>query len=142
MTIEQKALELVNAVGVYHYPSLGAVSLSDLRKALCRALEAHEADKSRHAAELREQAERFSEAAERAVADLESWIACYPDADDAETLRVIGGLCPFILAPVDPLVEALKSWGKHLDGEAGAAHIRAALDARGLAIVKKESVNG
>lgn len=45
-------------------------------------------------------------------------------------------LSRFIIPKPDPLVAAIKSWGNHLDGEAGAEHIRAALAARGLKIVE------
>ena len=127
--IEQKALELVRAHGGCYGPALEA------------AIEAHEADKARHAAELREQAERFSEAAQRA---LEAAVKAGTDAH--ERACVIGPvLTPFILAPVDPLVEAVTEMlnlPMALTDEQAAHHLRDALDARGFAIVKKEAVNG
>lgn len=124
MTIEQKALELVRAHGGCYGPALEA------------AIEAHEADKSRHAAELREQAERFSEAAKEAV-------RLFLIGRDRPATEV---LSPFILVPVDPLVEVLNEVMPEVTGEGygvvDADALRAALEARGLAIVKKEAVNG
>lgn len=141
MTIEQKALELVNAVRAerglppHGTPYIQRVSAPD-DEALCRALEARELDKSRHAAELREQAERFSEACE---AWLAKWKHGTPSRDDFKS-----HFWPYLPAPVDPLVEAAN---EALPNSATvypdfAERLRAALDARGLAIVKKEAVNG
>lgn len=146
MTIEQKALELVNAVRrergdvpLARYDGWG--DGTDTVVALCRALGAHELDKSRHAAEMREQAERFSEAAREAV-------RLFVIGRGVQATEV---LSPFILAPVDPLVEAIADtldalglgFASEKDGLRGEAEaLRAALDARGLAIVKKEAVNG
>lgn len=123
--IEQKALELVRAHGGCYGPALEA------------AIEAHEADKSRHAAEMREQAERFSEAASSAL-------AMYQRVGEGDCLTA-QALRTFILAPVDPLVEAVAEMlnlPMALTDEQAAHHLRDALDARGLAIVKKEAVNG
>lgn len=151
MTIEQKALEMVNAVYLERHGTDFQVrldrSIAYKDEALCRALEAHEADKANHAAEMREQAERFSEAAAKAVEDLECWIASYPDADEVATLNLIAWLKAFIIAQPDPLVEAIRALE---DGRAGptaeskAACLRNAADELGytLAIVKKEAVNG
>lgn len=136
MTIEQKALELVNAAVVQK--GMRPYSLSPMRSdsvfgCLCRALEAHELDKSRHAAEMREQAERFSEA-------VKTFRRFAPLASSGYVARYLE---PFILAPVDPLVEALDEIDSaSLRSDECATALRAALDARGLAIVKKEAVNG
>lgn len=142
MTIEQKALELVNAVRWQcDWFALTAEEAErdgrEFMKALCRALEAHEADKARHAAEMREQAERFSEAAGKVVAGLRA-------SPDGNLNWKAGLLEPFILVPVDPLYEALKAvveLGRY-DTAEQTQLLRGELDARGLAIVKKEAVNG
>lgn len=136
MTIEQKALELVNAERFRR--GWFEATLEDGRhiapeyvEALCRALEAHELDKSRHAAELREQAERFSEAVTGFWNYCKTTDTPFPAA-----------LSPFILAPVDPLVEL-----DQIMREAGVSrHVREEVAERirngCLAIVKKEAVNG
>jgi hypothetical protein len=143
--IEQKALELVNA----ELSKAGFIPLDAFPRgtafydAFYKVVEAHELDKARHAAEMREQAERFSEAVTG------FWNYC----KTTDTLFP-AALSPFILAPVDPLVEAVqevaaaeaKKFGLELKDYAveqeWADSLRAALDARGLAIVKKEAVNG
>lgn len=139
--IEQKTLELVNAAheagDAIPYKTVALARRYDpiAFDAVRLALEAHEADKSRHAAEMREQAERFSEAV-RAL--------CNQYSKASITRATIEQhLSPFIVAPVDPLVEALDEAlfkSDHKDERAG--ELRKALDARGLAIVKKEAVNG
>lgn len=87
---------------------------------------AHEADKSRHAAEMREQAERFSEAAKEAIRLISiDWLS-----------KAVTNLSDFILAPVDPLAEVADALHVHR------ISLEQALEARGLAIVKKEAVNG
>lgn len=118
MTIEQKALELVGAHGGCYGPALEA------------AIEAHEADKARHAADMREQAERFSEA-----------VRAYTRFD--ATKGAYNHLCSFILPAADPLVEALTEMGT-VDPTYAANSLKAVLADRGydLAIVKKEAVNG
>ena len=79
---------------------------------------------------MREQAERFSEAVQYCIGQGMA-------GHHRETLE------PFILAPVDPLVEALDEIDSaSLRSDECATALRAALDARGLAIVKKEAVNG
>ena len=126
--VEKKALELVRAHGGCYGPALEA------------AIEAHEADKARHAAELREQAERFSEAVKRALN-----IGTHGAGAPLDSTMAYAHLSPFILAPVDPLVEAVAEMlnlPMALTDEQAAHHLRDALDARGLAIVKKDAVNG
>ena len=124
--IEQKALELVRAHGGCYGPALEA------------AIEAHEADKSRHAAEMREQAERFSEAVKRALN-----IGTHGAGAPLDSTMAYAHLSPFILAKPDPLEESLADALCRDDCMVEPAErLRAALDARGLAIVKKEVVNG
>lgn len=140
MTIEQKALELdliARVIAAYHTTRMiedahkHCHANPHVREAIDRLIASvAEADKSRHAAELREQAERFSEAAAKAKDLIQTWFR--KDAADF--------LSPFILAP-DPLVEAVQDWWD-ADGYNDVANLRAALEARGFAIVKKEAVNG
>ena len=110
---------------------------------------AHELDKASHAAELREQAERFSEAVTGFWNYCKTTDTPFPAA-----------LSPFILAPADPLVveareicaRVCEGWtdipngratayrdGMH-DDEADFAYALEAL--RKAAIVKKDAVNG
>lgn len=104
---------------------------------------AHEADKSRHAAELREQAERFSEAAGKATAHLRKTVFEWGSPMQGEREETIRALSPFILAKPDPLEESLADALCRDDCMVEPAErLRAALEARGLAIVKKEAVNG
>ena len=132
--IEQKALELVNRIALdrnTHYPCVDRANDSRW-EALCRVIEAHELDKARHAAEMREQAERFSEVIKKACAM--TWPSC------------VNFLKSHMLTPVDPLTEVLgevedQAGGFHSNEEYATA-LRAALEARGLAIVKREAVNG
>lgn len=115
--IKQKALALVNAeqaksgclpIGAYHGPCM---------KALCRAIEQHEAFKLE-------------------VSDAVEWVvnSTYMPAPSEHKLR------RFIIAKTDPLVEALEECGLVFDdGATGLSEqLRAALEARGLAIVSKE----
>lgn len=90
---EAKALALVNEAAQDRlapvWPSFER-SNGTVHEALCLAIEREEATEARHAAELREQAERFSEAIMRHCGG-----------------RPLGGpLAPFILPAPDPLVEA------------------------------------
>jgi len=115
--IERKALALLNEVR--REENLLDADLAYMKRhycftALCRAIEQHEAFR-------------------REVSDaVEAYLgAAIPLASHDGRLRQF-----IIPKPVDPLVEALKSWGNHLDGEAGAAHIRAAMQARGYQFTK------
>ena len=99
--IEAKALALVNAHAINRRSDLDDAKHTELRCALLDAVQAQAATEARHAAELREQAERFSEVAARMVAMAE---------EDCSSLwagvtRQI--LAPFILPAPDPLVEAI-----------------------------------
>ena len=123
MTIEQKALELVNAVRDdrgYH-PLLESFSRKSAEtEALCRAIEQHEA---------------FRQEVSDAVEKLLAWPSIRSQAIIASSLS------PFILAKPDPLEDVLSEAGYAVFPD-DIERLRAALEARGLAIVKKEAVNG
>ena len=136
VSIDPKALEhacLCAGRSVHHFERMGDdLPLRASIVAHARAIERLESTEARHAAELREQAERFSEAAQAAM-------QC------GLKLSAAAHLSPFILAPVDPLGGAMSEAMCGIPGEdytQPAADLRAALEARGLAIVKKEAVNG
>lgn len=137
MTIEQKALERRAEETL----TKAYQEVDEWRRRAWDAETAHEADKSRHAAEMREQAERFSDAAKRALN-----IGTHGAGAPLDSTMAYAHLAPFILAPDDPLVEVLNEVMPEVTGEGygvvDADALRAALDARGLAIVKKEAVNG
>lgn len=158
--IEQKALALVNAVRRREGNPFECISDTrwyDLRPALEASIEAHEADKARLAAEMREQAERFSEAVKRALN-----IGTHGAGAPLDSTMAYAHLAPFILHAPDPLVEAREHakkravvvanihefpTGEELRLMKDAAsfavdEFEKALEARGLAIVKKEAVNG
>ena len=106
---EAKALALVNEfrakcaeptlpVTMSHVWAYGAAW-----EALCRVIEREAATEARHAAELREQAERFSEAVD---AYSRLWSKRTPSRDEYNT-----HFAPFILPAPDPLVEAwVEAW--------------------------------
>lgn len=105
--IEAKALALVNEVFMERclvpdtYTNRAG---NPYHEALCRTIERLEATEARHAAELREQAERFSEVAGKidpVLAKITHW-----QGQDVAALR--SDLAPFILPAPDPLVEAEK----------------------------------
>ena len=133
---EAKALALVNEVFMERclvpdtYTNRAG---NPYHEALCRAIERLEATEARHAAELREQAERFSEAASLAL----RMLTPYPLAkDEAEDI-----LFPFIIAKPDPLVEALSEAMCGIEGEdyiKEAEALRTALAARGYEVRKIE----
>lgn len=105
---EAKALALVNEVvrerGYTNEPTpITREYCTD--EALCRAIERLEAAEARHAAELREQAERFS----GVVTD---WFGRY-------SAEVPPQFQPFILPAPDPLVEALEAAVKAYIAEHG-----------------------
>lgn len=95
---EAKALALVNEVFMERclvpdtYTNRAG---NPYHEALCRVIEREAATEARHAAELREQAERFSEV----VTD---WFGRY-------SAEVPPQFQPFILPAPDPLVEAIRS---------------------------------
>ena len=64
-----------------------------------------EATEARHAAEMRELKERFSEAAGRAVKHLDLTYYAKGSPSQIEREAVVAGLAPFILPALDPLVE-------------------------------------
>ena len=113
--IETKALALVHSVSDYEAADLDDAQFCDVVQALCRAIEAHEADK-----------QAFSDAIKDYFGS-ESW-----------TTRAYQHFAHFIIAKPDPLVEALNECGFGVSINA-ADDIRAALDARGLEIVEKKS---
>lgn len=128
--IERKALALVNEVA--KTGSVGRIGLhhwTTIYKALCRAIEQHEAEKAARAAD-REQHEAFRQ---------EVSAACEKWTKENVNCREPHDLDRFILPKSDPLVEAV--------GDAMQAHevyskyeltdsLRAALAARGLKIVE------
>ncbi len=123
MTIEQKALELVNAVKrERREPPLGLYRDWHCDRpetvALIRALEAHDADKARHAAEMREQAKRFSEAVRAYMVR-------------SSTKEDYNYLCSFILPAADPLAELAAHYGIN------PGDLLQEAEARGLSIVAK-----
>lgn len=116
---EAKALALVNEIaaerGEITYGSLGRTGKNVAgNEALCRAIEREAATEARHAAELREQAERFSEAVERVLTVPDRW-------QETHAWRT---LSPFILPAPDPLVEALKEAYDAAVAELGEDYIR------------------
>lgn len=126
--IEQKALALVNEVQDDWYQSYTEANVHELFKALCRAIEAHEADKARHAAEMREQAERFSEAVEGWLA---KWTKCTPSRDECRH-----HFARFILPAADPLAECFAEIGWSTESPNGYRpdRLRKALADRGLQV--------
>ena len=124
---EAKALALVNAHAINRRSDLDDAKHTELRCALLDAVQSQAATEARHAAELREQAERFSEAALLVDGDLEA-------RGFAKTGPMRSRLAPFILpAPdPDPLVEAFASLPVGFAGCVdGADALRAAMQARG-----------
>lgn len=95
-----------------------------------------EATEARHTAELREQAERFSEVAAKAVNHMAR--TCFAKGSPCQIERetVVSKLTDFIIAKPDPLVEA---WGDMLrdskPGEDRLEVFRAAIKKRGGKIV-------
>ena len=129
MTTEQKALALVNEVRALE--GRGPTSLAVMNgqysfNALCRAIEAHEADKK-----------AFSDVAKKVVAMIKN----------GESYNAIDLISPFILPEpeLDPLVEAMSEAMCGVPGEdytQPAKDLRQALAARGYKIAPKEADNG
>jgi hypothetical protein len=123
-TIEERALALVNEVAGFDYLIAGDVMDDDrdyMLKALCRALEAHDATLAEFEAFRR----KVSDKAE-VVKKLHPTAACY-----------LGDL--ILPKPVDPLVEAVRDCGyATLDAiePEFVADLRAALAKRGLKLVE------
>lgn len=129
VSIDPKALEhacLCAGRSVHHFDRMGDdLPLRSSIIAHARAIERLESIEARHAAELREQAERFSEAALLVDGDLEA-------RGFAKTGPMRSRLAPFILHAPDPLVEALASLPVGFAGCVdGADALRAAMQARG-----------
>lgn len=101
VSIDPKALEhacLCAGRSVHHFDRMGDdLPLRSSIVAHARAIERLEATEARHAAELREQAERFSEAVD---AYSRLWSKRTPSRDEYNT-----HFAPFILPKPDPLVE-------------------------------------
>ena len=98
MTVEEKALALVNAVKAErNWPIIKRIHRGGLSydEALCRAIERHEADNARNEQRLADQAKAFSDAVKRFF-EINMMPDSYRDC-----------LSPFILPEPDPLVEAL-----------------------------------
>ena len=128
VSIDPKALEhacLCAGRSVHHFDRMGDdLPLRASIVAHARAIERLEATEARHAAELRELKERFSEVAARMVAMAE---------EDCSSLwagvtRQI--LAPFILPAPDPLVEVMNEMGFGMSKTA-AEEFRTAMQARG-----------
>lgn len=89
-----------------------------------------EATEARHAAELREQAERFSEVAERVAKYLKKVGGKRPGGPLVMEMRLLADVLSFVAPAPDPLVEAMGACG-WLNNESMAKNLRAAMQARG-----------
>lgn len=126
---EAKALALVNEVFMERCLNpdtyINRVKNS-YHEAICRAIERLEATEARHAAELREQAERFSEAASLTLRMLTPYLLAKDEAEDI--------LTPFILPAPDPLVEVMDEMGLG-QSKTASKEFLAAIEKRGGRIV-------
>ena len=117
--IEAKALALVNeyrrAGGYRLAERMASTDQDDWYCAAKLALEREEATEARHAAELREQAERFSGVAARVHKYLNQFLS-------GQARELQEALAPFILPAPDPL----KSW-MHKSGYEGNSVVEQAL---------------
>lgn len=98
---EERALALLNQVAgdeVFRWWD-GWRACNTETESLCRAIEQFEATEARHAAEMRELKERFSEVAKDTVFMVETH--CDGEAQDLVRNR----LAPFVIPAPDPLVE-------------------------------------
>lgn len=136
---EAKALALVNDTarameGLLTLHPVDHVYYRELPKmdvfanALCRAIEREAATEARHAAELREQAERF-DAFRQEVSDAIESCMLGPIAEER--------LAPFILPKPDPLVEA---WVEATGNTVGMGPLNEAIAKRGGKIVWGEGL--
>lgn len=126
---EAKALALVNDVCGATYDYLAEAAVPHLEDALCRAIERLEATEARHAAELREQAERFSEV----LGQIKKKFIPFKVGRTFDELAA-----PFILPAPDPLVEVILEMRvspQLRSNQEMADELRAALAARGGKIV-------
>lgn len=131
---EAKALALVNDTarameGLLTLHPVDHVYYRELPKmdvfanALCRVIEREASTEARHAAELREQAERFDAFRQEVSNEIVKYLmGAHPQ-----------NLAPFILPAPDPLVEVLKEEVSHHAGlhEELAGRVHAAMQARG-----------
>ena len=136
VSIDPKALEhacLCAGRSVHHFDRMGDdLPLRSSIVAHARAIEREAATEARHAAELREQAERF-EAFRQEVSDaVEHCRAC---SDPEAWTRIKFELERFIIAKPDPLVEAMADCGVDRF-ESWADQLHAALAARGYEVRK------
>lgn len=126
VNIDPKALEhacLCAGRSVHHFDRMGDdLPLRASIVAHARAIERLEATEARHAAELREQAERFSEA-----------VCEWRDADTpVKAAKAAARLHDFILPAPDPLVEVWKEvWAVPHNSSDKLKAFRAAMQARG-----------
>lgn len=149
---EAKALALLNQVAgdeVFRWWD-GWRACNTETESLCRAIEQLDATEARHAAEMWELKERFSEVAKEAYESLDG----YSDFSPAGHARKI--LAPFIIAAPDPLVEIAREMtlldgvfrtdnqkAAIREGRAGSTtsedfydRLRAAMQARGYQVTK------
>lgn len=122
--IEAKALALVNEHALNRRDDLLDAKTSELHCALLDAVQAQATTEARHAAEMRELKERFSEV-------LTDWFGRYG-------AEVPPQFHPFIIPAPDPLVEAWQMAfpGNHIeDARDECAKISAAIEKRGGKIV-------
>ncbi len=146
ISIDPKALEhACQCAGrsVHHFDRMGDdLPLRASIVAHARAIERLEATEARHAAELREQAERFSEVAvrvKRLIEEAKLSRLMYDCSDDSKPSFIVDALDPFIIPKPDPLVEAMSEAMCGVPGEdytQPAKDLRAALAARGLTITE------
>lgn len=114
-TIKQKALALVNEVNGRNWVYLDEPYGDELREALCRAIEQHEAFRQE-----------------------------VSDAVESRWMNILAMKCEdvfsrFIIAKADPLIEALNDLYPETSGNREYAdQLRAALAARGLEIREKQ----
>ena len=139
--IEKKALALVNEVNGRNWVYLDEPYGDELREALCRAIEAHEADNARNEQRLADQAKAFSDAVKRLIETGKAYdkvAGLVRGTALDEHVKSIDALRAFILPEPDPLVEALDKMLRrrtmHPDREVladEAAFLTAELAARG-----------
>ena len=139
VSIDPKALEhacLCAGRSVHHFDRMGDdLPLRASIVAHARAIERLEATEARHAAELREQAERFSEVAvrvKRLIEEAKLSRLMYDWSDDSKPSFIVDALDPFIIPAPDPLVEAVnEAWGWRNPHPDVTENLRAAMQARG-----------
>lgn len=134
---EKKALALVNEVNGRNWVYLDEPYGDELREALCRAIEQHEAYKQDVSDAMKLMSEKH-EAFRQEVSDAVGWWNMeYLLGDDLRK-----DMARFIISKPDPLVEAwLEAFpGNHIDdAREECAKISATLAARGLEIREKQA---